>query len=70
MDEKEEKDKILVKTACDLVNKSLELFDCLPLKNVKSDRTLQTGKRKISKVTNAFSKEVAIALDEPALGQN
>ena len=32
--------------------------------------TLQTGKRKISKVTNAFSKAVAIATDEPTLGQS
>ena len=63
MDEKEEKDKISVKTSHDQVDKSLELFD-------SSDRTLQTGKRKISKVTNALSKAVAIALDEPALGQS
>ena len=48
----------------------MELFDCSPLKNVKPDRTLQIGKRKISKVTNAFGKAVAIALDEPALGQS
>ena len=48
----------------------MELFDCSPLKNVKPDRTLQTGRRNISKVTNAFSKAVAIALDEPALGQS
>ena len=66
MDEKEEKDEISVET----VNKSLELFDCSPLKNVKPDRTLQIGKRKISKVTNAFGKAVAIALDEPAPGQS
>ena len=67
MDEKEEKDKISVETAQDLVNKSLELFDCSHLKNVKPDKNLQTVKRKIIKVTNAFSKAVAIALDEPAL---
>ena len=70
MDEKEEKDKISVKTAHNHVHKSLELFDSSSLKNVKPDRTLQRGKRKISKVTNAFSKAVAIALDEPALGQS
>ena len=70
MDEKEQKDKISVETAHDLVDKSLELFDCSPLKNVKPNRTLQTGRRNISKVTNAFSKAVAIALDEPALGQS
>ena len=70
MGEKEKKDEISVETAHNLVDKSLELFDCSPLKNVKPDRTLQTGKRKKSKVTNAFSKAVGIALDEPALGQN
>ena len=37
---------------------------------VKPNRTLQTGKRKINKVTNAVSKEVAIAVDEPLLGQS
>ena len=70
MDEKQEKDKIAVKTAHDQVDKSLELFDSSSLKNVKPDRTFQTGKRKISKVTNAFSKAVAIALDELALRQS
>ena len=70
MDEKEEKEEIPVETGHDVVDKSLELFDCPPLKNVKPDRILQIGKRKISKVTNTFSKAVAIALDEPALGQS
>ena len=73
MDEKqeqEEKDEISVETANNVVDKSLGLFDCSPLKNVKPDRTLQIGKKKIRKVTNAFSKAVAIALDEPALGQS
>ena len=70
MDEKKEKHKISVKTAHDLVDKSLYLFDCSPLKNVKPDRTLQIRKRKISNLTNPFSKAVAIALDEPALGQS
>ena len=70
MDEKEEKDEISVETVYDLVNKSLELFDCSPLNNVKPDRRLQTGNRKISKVTNAFSEADAITLDEPALGQS
>ena len=46
MDDKEEKDKISVKTAPNVVDKSLELFDCSPLKNVKPDRTLQIGERK------------------------
>ena len=44
VDKKEEKDKTSVKTAHNLVDKSYELFDCSPLKNVKPDRTLQTVK--------------------------
>ena len=68
--DKEEKNKISIETAHDVVDKFLELFDCSPLKNVKPDRALQIGKKKISKVTNAFSKAIAIALDEPALGQS
>ena len=45
-DDKEEKDKISVKTAPNVVNKSLELFDCSPpLKNVKPHRTLQIAER-------------------------
>ena len=70
MDDKEEKDEISVETAHHLINKCLELFDCFPLKNIKLDRMLQTGKRKISKVTSAFSKAVAMTLNEPTLGQS
>lgn len=62
-----EENEISVETAHEIANKSLEFLDCSPLKNVKTDRALQAGKRKISKVTGAFSKVVAIALDEPAL---
>ena len=65
--EKEENGEISVEIAHEIVDKSLELFDCSPLKNVKSDRTLQTGKRKITKMTDVFSKAAAIALDEPTL---
>ena len=45
MDKKEEKDKISVKTAPNVVDKSLELLDCSALKNVKPDRTLKIGER-------------------------
>ena len=50
IDEKEEKDKISVKTAHNLVNKSMELFDCFPLKNVKPDRTFKQGKGRSAKL--------------------
>ena len=46
MDEKMEKDKISVKTVDNLVDKSLGLFDCPPLKNAKADKTLKQGKEK------------------------
>ena len=67
MDENEGQNKISVDIIHNLVNKSLELFDCSPQKSVKPERTLQTGKSKISKVT--FGKAVAVALG-PALGQS
>ena len=45
-DDKKEKDKISVKTAPNVVNKSLEMCDCSPpLKHVKPDRTLQIAER-------------------------
>ena len=62
-----EKDEISFEMACNIVEKSLELFDCLPLENVRSGRTLQTGKRKVNSVTSAFTKTIAIASDEPVL---
>ena len=65
-----EKDQISVETACNIVEKSLGLFDCSPLKNVKLDRTLLTGKRKISNVKCAFTKTIVIALDEPMVEQD
>lgn len=65
-----EKDQISVETACNIVEKSLGLFDCSPLKNVKSDRTLLTGKRKISNVKSAFTKTITIALDELMVEQD
>ena len=41
MDEKEEKDEISVETALDVVDKSLQLSDCSPLKHVcQPERTL------------------------------
>ena len=64
-----EKDEVSVEMAFNIAEKSLELFDCSPLKNVKSEMTFQTGKRKISSVTSAFTKIITIALDEPMLDQ-
>ena len=65
-----ENDEVPVETAWDIVDKSFQLFDCSPLKSVKSDRTLPAGKRKINSVTSTLTKAVAIALDEPTLDTN
>ena len=62
-----EKDEISFGMSCNIVEKSLELFDYLPLENVRSGRTLQTGKRKVNSVTSAFTKTNVIASDEPVL---
>ena len=64
-----EKDEISIEMVCNIVEKSMELLDCSPLKNVKSNSTLQTGKRKISSVTSVFTKTIAIVLNEPVLDQ-
>ena len=40
-------DDLSFQAACSLVNQSLEIFDCSPLKVVQLDRTAALGKRKI-----------------------
>ena len=51
-----------------LVNESLELIDCSPLKTyVQTGRIRSLGKRKINKVTTKFSKAVPVALTGPGL---
>ena len=50
--------------ACNLVNQSLEIFDCSSLKVVRSDRTVALGKRKIQNVTSKFTNAVSVALTE------
>ena len=49
-----ETDKILHETANDIVNQSLEMLECSPLKVLQSDRTLSIGKRKIKDVTTVL----------------
>ena len=38
-------DEISHETANDIVNQSLEMLECFPLKVLQSNRTLSTGKR-------------------------
>ena len=40
-------DQMSVEAAAELVNDSLEILECSPLKTLRSDRTLKLGKRKI-----------------------
>ena len=60
-----ETDEISHKTANDIVNQSLEMLECSPLKVLRSDRTLSIGKRKVKDVTTKFKNVVSIALSEP-----
>ena len=65
-----ETDEILHETANDIVNQSLEMLECSPLKVLRSDRTLSIGKRKIKDVTTKFKIVVSIAILEPQLTEN
>ena len=49
-----ETDEISGEAATELVNESLEMFECSPLKSFRTDRVLSLGKRKIEKVTSKF----------------
>ena len=42
-----ETDEVSHETANDIINQSLEMLECSPLKVLQSDRTLTIGKRKI-----------------------
>ena len=54
-----------LESATEIVNQSLLLLDCSPLKTAKNDRTIVSGKRKINNANKMFSKAVAVALEEP-----
>ena len=63
-------DDLSFEAACSLVNQSLEIFDCSPLKAIRLDRTVALGKRKIQDVTSKFTNAVSIALTESQLAEN
>ena len=65
-----ETDEVSHETANDIVNQSLEISECSPLKVLQSDRTLSIGKRKIKDVTTKFKNVLSIALSEPQLTEN
>ena len=49
-----EADEISGEAPTELVNESLEMFECSPLKSFRTDRVLGLGKWKIEKVTSKF----------------
>ena len=51
-------DDLSFEAAYSLVNQSLEIFNCSPLKAVRSDRNVALGKRKIQDVTIKFTNVV------------
>ena len=65
-----ETDEISHETANNIVNQSLEIFECSPLKVLRSDRPLSIGKKKIKDVTTKFKNIVSTALLEPQLTEN
>ena len=65
-----ETDEISHETANYIVNQSLEILECSPLKVFQSDRTLSICKRKIKDVTRKFKNDVSIVLLEPQLTEN
>ena len=62
-------DQLSVEAATELVNDSLEMLECSPLKTLHSDRTLKLGKRKIESDISKLRSTIAIALNEPQLAQ-
>ena len=63
-------DEISHETANDIVNQSLEMLECFPLKVLQSNRTLSIGKRKVNNFTTKFKNVVSIACSEPHLTKN
>ena len=63
-------DDLSFEAACSLVNQSLEIFDCSPLKAIRLDRTVALGKRKIQDVTSKFTDVVSVVLTESQVAEN
>ena len=63
-------DKTSQKTAWNVINQSLEVLECSPLKILQSNWTLLLGKRKNKDLTTKFWNFVSIALWESQLVKN
>ena len=60
----EDSDQMSVEAATELVNDSLEMLECSPMKILRSDRTLKLRKRKIESAISKLRSIIAIALNE------
>ena len=60
-------DQMSVEAAKELVNHSLEMLECSPLKTLRSERTLKLGKRKIESTISKLRSTIAI---EPQLASS
>ena len=61
-------DEPSIESARHIVNQSLELLDCSPIKVIRTDRTVSLGKHKMNDFTTEFNQTIAVALNEPSLG--
>ena len=63
-------DQLSVEAATELVNDSLEMLECSPMKILRSDRTLKLRKRKIESAISKLRSIIANALNEPQLASS
>ena len=63
-------DQMSVEAATKLVNDSLKMLECLPLKTLRSDRIFKLGKRKIESTISKLKSTIALALNEPQLASS
>ena len=63
-------DQISVEAATKLVNDSLKMLECSPLKTLRYDRIFKLGKRKIESTIIKLKSTIALALNEPQLASS
>ena len=63
-------DQMPVEAAKELVNDSLEMLECSPLKKYVLTEPLKLGKRKIKSTISKLRSTIAIALNEPQLASS
>ena len=63
-------DQMAVEAATELVNDSLEMLECSPLKTLRSNKTLKLAKRNIESTISKSRSTIAIASNEPQLASS